>query len=141
VLRATSLSAIGKNSLSYRFSSASSVRSRSDVASTVRIGIVDKRCGDLASRQSVAQDLDQLAHQHVAIARVLAGDPDPRNGSRIGAAAEGHHVPGGAAARNVPADQGIIRRVASSGAGLSQMTYTRRIRIYLADTSSKAVSG
>ena len=44
--------------------------------------------------------------QYAAIARVLARDPDARNGTRVGAAAEGHHIPGGAAARNVhTADQ------------------------------------
>jgi hypothetical protein len=32
---------------------------------------------------------------------VLAGDPDPLDGARIGAAAECHHVPGGATARYV----------------------------------------
>jgi hypothetical protein len=64
---------------------------------------VDEHGGHLASRSRVAEDLGQLAHQHTAIARVLAGDPDSLDTPRIGAAAESHHVPGGAAARNLHA--------------------------------------
>jgi hypothetical protein len=42
----------------------------------------------------VSQDLGQLADQDAAIARVFAWDPDPRQGARISATAEGNHVPG-----------------------------------------------
>ena len=38
---------------------------------------------DLAVRPRVTQDLGQFAHQHIAIARVFAGDADPRDRARI----------------------------------------------------------
>src|SRR5450755_2564923 len=70
---------------------------------------VDKHGGDLAAGPGVAQDLGQFADQDAAIARVFAGDPDPRDGPRIGAAAVSDHVPGGTAARNIhTADQWIV---------------------------------
>ena len=53
--------------------------------------------------------LGQLAHQHTAIARVLAGDPDPRDRSRIPTAAEGRDVPCSSAATDVHAtDERIV---------------------------------
>jgi hypothetical protein len=57
----------------------------------------------------VFQDLGQFAHQHIAIARVFIGDPDPRDRAGISAAAEGHDVPGSTAATDVHAtDQRIV---------------------------------
>src|SRR5450432_2915084 len=67
----------------------------------------------LQARPLVHQDLSQLAHQQTAIARVLARDPDPRNRARTATTAEDHHVPGGAADRNVHStDQRLVVKAA-----------------------------
>ncbi len=54
------------------------------------------------------QDLGQYADQHTAIARVFAGDPNPRQGPRIQTPAEDTYIPGGATSRNVHSDDEMI---------------------------------
>jgi len=46
---------------------------------------IDEHGGALATRSLVAQDLGQFAHQYIAIARVFAGDANPRARARISA--------------------------------------------------------
>jgi len=62
---------------------------------------VEEHGGHLTIWPLVVQDLQQLAHQHTAIARVFAGDADPRDRSDITAAAECRDVPGSSTARDV----------------------------------------
>ena len=52
----------------------------------------------MALAKPAGRSLGQLAHQHIAIARVFAGNPDPPDRVGIATAAEGRHVPGGAGA-------------------------------------------
>jgi hypothetical protein len=72
---------------------------------------IQKHRSHLMTWSLVFEDLGQPAHQHAAIARVLARDPDPRDRSGIPTTAEGRNVPGGAAATNVHAtDQRLVEQ-------------------------------
>jgi hypothetical protein len=77
---------------------------------------VDEHGGDFAVRPRFPQDLGQLAHQHTAIARVLTGDPDPRDRSGITTTAEGRNVPSRAITTDVHAtDERIVAQAPRFG--------------------------
>src|ERR1035437_2122725 len=84
VLRTRSACAIGRDSRSLRFWSASSVRNRSDMTAKVKVGIIGSQPGDAHDHLVARARLSELRDQRVAVIVPpalnpgLLADLDPR---------------------------------------------------------------